>query len=428
MITAEFPEKLQCLFEPKRYKVLYGGRGGAKSWGVARALLLIGAKRPIRVLCAREHQNSLKDSVHQLLSDQISALGLQDHYIIRDAFITAVNGTTFNFEGIKYNIGKIKSYEGVDYCWVEEANKVSKGSWDVLIPTIRKSDSEIWLTFNPELDTDETYIRFVKNPPQEAIVQRITWRDNPWFPEVLRLEMEDLKARDYDAFLNVWEGQCRKMLEGVVYASELRAAQENDRITRVPYEPLVAVETFWDLGRADATSIWFAQSVGFEYRIIDFYQSNQKHLDHYLQVIQNRGYTLGNTWLPHDAKAKSIGTKKSVEEQARAKGHRVKIVPKLSVSDGINAARTIFPKCYFDEVKCADGLQALRHYRYDIDKETSTYSRNPVHDWSSHAADAWRYLAVGMKTPQEDPLVAESAGKRISEYLSRIPDSMGWMR
>src|SRR5437016_5778465 len=156
-ISAEFPSHLHCLFRPKRRKVLYGGRGAGRSWGCARALLLIGTERPIRVLCCRELQNSITESVHQLLKDQVDALGLEGFYNVQVARIIGKNGTTFSFEGIKNNSSKIRSYEAIDYCWVEEANKVSKASWVVLIPTIRKANSEIWITFNPELDSDYTY-------------------------------------------------------------------------------------------------------------------------------------------------------------------------------------------------------------------------------------------------------------------------------
>src|SRR5262245_60232648 len=134
MSNAQFPDKLACLFEPKRYKILYGGRGGAKSWGVARALLILGASRSLRILCAREFQNSIADSVHKLLSDQIAALGLAGHYDVLQTAIRGRNGTEFRFEGLRHNVTKIKSYEGVDICWVEEAQSVSKESWDTLIP------------------------------------------------------------------------------------------------------------------------------------------------------------------------------------------------------------------------------------------------------------------------------------------------------
>ena len=140
----QFPYKLNCLFEPKetRYRVLYGGRGGAKSWGVARALLIKGAKRPTRILCAREFMTSMKDSVHKLLSDQIIEMGMEGFYEITQASIRGLNGTEFAFVGLKNNIANVKSFEGIDICWVEEAQTVSKTSWNVLIPTIRKEKSE----------------------------------------------------------------------------------------------------------------------------------------------------------------------------------------------------------------------------------------------------------------------------------------------
>ncbi|MBF9234692.1 PBSX family phage terminase large subunit [Microvirga alba] len=401
-VNAEFPEKLQCLFEPGRYKVLYGGRGGAKSWGVARALLILGAQRPLRVLCAREIQKSIEDSVHQLLKDQIRDLGLEDFYQVLNTEVRGKNGSLFIFAGLKHNIGNIKSKEGVDIVWVEEARTVSKTSWETLIPTIRKEGSEIWITFNPGLEEDETYQRFVRTPPAGAVVQKINWSDNPWFPEVLKAEKDDLKARDEDAYLNVWEGFCKQTLDGAVYASEIRAATEGGRITRVPYDASKPVHTIWDLGWADNTSIWFAQAVGFEFRLIDYLQDCQKPLSHYLQKLQERGYVYGTDWLPHDAQAKQMGSGRSVEELMRAAGRTVRIVPRLSLADGINAARTVFGKCWFDDEKTADGLQCLRHYRYELDEDKKTFKRTPLHDWASHGSDAFRYFAVAMEEPRAE--------------------------
>ena len=164
-VQAKFPDALSFLFQPSRYKVAYGGRGAAKSWAMARALIIKGAEKQIRVLCAREFQSSIQDSVHKLLSDQILALGLEAFYVIEKSTIKGLNGTTFGFEGIRNNVKELKSYEGADICWAEEAANVSKSSWEVLIPTIRREGSEIWISFNPELDTDETYKRFVLKPP-----------------------------------------------------------------------------------------------------------------------------------------------------------------------------------------------------------------------------------------------------------------------
>lgn len=395
-VNADFPAPFQILFEPRRYKVLYGGRGGGRSWACARALLLKATQAPLRVLCARELQNSISDSVHRLLADQISGLGLDTFFEVQNARILGRNGSAFSFEGIKNNVTKIKSYEGIDICWVEEAHKVSRNSWGILIPTIRKENSEIWMTFNPELETDYTYNRFVKEQdPAQMLVIKTTWRDNPFFPDVLMREMEAEKARDYDSYLNIWEGFCRQVLEGAVYAKELRKAQEEGRICSVPWVREAPVDVFFDLGRADATAIWFAQRVAMQYRIIDFYSATGEDIIHYVKYLQNREYVYGTCWLPHDAYAKQLGTKRSIQEIIRGHGFRTEKVPKLSQVDGINAARLIFPNCWFDEDKCEEGIQALRHYRYRV--IDNQYSNEPLHDWASDAADAFRYLAVAFR-------------------------------
>lgn len=397
VVNAEFPKKLEPLFIPNRYKVLYGGRGGAKSWGVARALLVLGSQNPLRILCARELQNSIKDSVHQLLSDQIKSLGLSGVYEVFKSEIRGVNGTKFSFCGLRHNATEIKSHEGADICWVEEAQMVTKSSWEILIPTIRKEASEIWLTFNPVLEEDETYQRFVINPPPGAFVIKLNWEDNPWFPDVLARERDDLKVRDPDAYLNVWEGHCRQNLEGAIYAEQLRLAQEDGRITNVPVDKLKPVNVYWDLGWADHTSMWFEQTIGMEVRIIDYFQDQLKPLSYYLGILQQKGYIYNTMYLPHDAKAKSLGTGKSIEEMIRSNGFSVQLVPKLSVEDGINATREFFNKCWFDEKRCSDGLHSLRHYRYEVNPDTRKISAKPLHDWASHGADAFRYLAVATK-------------------------------
>lgn len=413
--NAQFPEKLQFLFEPSRYKVTYGGRGGSKSWGIARALLIQGAARPLRILCARELQNSITESVHHLLQDQIDALGLTSFYQVQNAVITGANGTEFIFAGLRNNVTRIKSFEGLDIVWVEEAQTVSKTSWDTLIPTIRKDGSEIWISFNPELDTDETYKRFVISPPSNAKVVKINWNDNPWFPETLRREKDDLKAKDPDSYLNVWEGNCRSMLDGAIYAKELRLAQEEGRIMVVNHDASRQVHVFFDLGWADNTSLWFVQTVGTEIRLIDYYSASQQPLPHYLGVLQGKSYIYGTMWLPHDARAKTLATGRSVEELMIAAGKQVRIVPNLSLHDGINAARTIFNRCYFDEQRCSEGLQSLRHYRYDIDPDSGQLSGRPLHDWSSHGSDAFRYMAVSI---QEEAPAASARGIKISGWRS----------
>jgi len=399
---AQFPIKLEGLFKPSRYKVLQGGRGGAKSWGIARALLIKGAKEPMRILCAREFMTSMRDSVHKLLCDQIQALGLLGFYEITQASIRGQNGTEFAFAGLKNNIANIKSYEGVDVCWVEEAQTVSRLSWNVLIPTIRKEKSEIWISFNPELETDETYQRFVANPPEDCISIKINWSDNPWFPETLRLEKDSLKARDLEAYNQVWEGLCRKSVDGAIFGKELQQAELDGRLTRVPYDATKPVHAIFDLGWADSTSIWFLQFVGMETRLIRYIEDSQQTMSHYLATMQTYGYVYDTIWLPHDAQNKTLAAAgRTIEDIVRAAGYKTQILPKVPILDSINAARTIFPSCYFDREHAADGINCLRHYRYEVDPETKQFSRTPLHDHYSHGADAFRYIGLMIKEPEK---------------------------
>jgi phage terminase large subunit len=208
-IEAEVPEYTEGLLLPGyRYRVLYGGRGGGRSWTVARTLLSKGATQRLRILCTRELQVSIRDSVHQLLRDQITLMGLPG-FSVTEREIRHVNGTLFIFLGLRYNVEQVKSLEGVDICWVEEAERVPKASWEVLIPTVRKAGSEIWVTFNPDLETDDTYQRFVLHPPPGAWVKRVSWKDNKWLPQELRKERNYLAKTDPDAEAHVWGGECR---------------------------------------------------------------------------------------------------------------------------------------------------------------------------------------------------------------------------
>ena len=410
---AEFPVKLQPLFKKARYKILYGGRGGAKSWGIARALLLMAAKAPLRILCAREFQASIKDSVHKLLCDQIEALGLLPFYEITQTSIRGANGSEFAFIGLKNNPTNIKSFEGVDICWVEEGQTVSRLSWNILIPTIRKSGSEIWVSFNPDLETDETYQRFVVKPPRDAVIIKINWSDNPWFPDTLRIEKDALKERDPKAYANVWEGMCRRTVDGAIFATEMDRAEADGRLTKVPYDPTKPVHAVCDLGWSDATAWWFVQFVGMETRLIRYFEGSQRTMTSYLAQLQTFGYVYDTIWLPHDAENQTLAANgRSIEEIVRGAGFKTSIMPRVPIVDSINAARTIFPNLWFDRENCADGLNCLRHYRYEVDPDTGLFSKNPLHDQYSHGADAFRYIALMIKEPAKPrkPKVIAPAG------------------
>ena len=395
-MDVEVPEKLLPLFAPKRTKVLYGGRGSSKSWSVARALVAIAASRPVRVLCARETQKSIQESVHRLLKDQIGQMGLEALFDIQEAKIVGVNGSEFTFVGVRQQgVANMKSYEGTDICWVEEAQVVTKKSWDTLIPTIRKPGSEIWITFNPELEDDETFKRFVTDGREDADtwVCEVNYTDNPWFPPELDSERLKMLKRDPVGYKTIWEGKCRPAVEGAIYANEIGNVVETGRIRNVPYDPMLKVHTVWDLGWNDSTSIICVQRAGAEVRIIDYIEGSHRTLADYAQDIKARGWNRGTDWLPHDGNAKSLQTGKSPKEVLEQLGCSPAIVDNLEVEQGIHAARLMFPRCYFDKEKTAPLTNALKRYRRQQNQTTGAFGA-PLHDDNSHPADAFRYLAV----------------------------------
>lgn len=396
-MLAEFPSKLEFLFKPARYKVLHGGRGSAKSWGIARALLIQAAQRPLRVLCTREVQKSIKDSVHRLLSDQIQALGLGWFYEILETEIRGPNGSLFLFAGLaQHTVESIKSYEGVDRVWIEEAQVVTKRSWDVLLPTIRKEGSEVWLSLNPDMETDETYQRFVSNPPPDAVVVQMNWRDNPWFPEVLEKERQETLRRDQSNYENIWEGKPKLVSEGAIYKEEIERLVSESRIRLVPYDPVLSVHTVWDLGWNDAMTIGFFQRSGAEVRCIDYIEDSHRTLDWYVAQIDKRPWRWGTDFIPHDGRSRNFQTGKSTEEALQAMQRNVVVLPALDIEEGIKATRMMFPRVYFDTDKTKRLVECLKRYQRAIN-QTTREPMGPLHDEYSHGADMFRYAAMAVE-------------------------------
>ena len=388
-LRIQIPEAFSGLWEPHRYKVYWGGRGGAKSTTIADALLLQGLQRPLRIFCAREIQKSIRESVHQLLTDRIKHYGLP--YTITDTSIKGPNGTRFFFGGLWRNPESIKSVEGADICWVEEAQAVSDESWRVLIPTIRKEGSEIWASFNPKLKSDPVYRRFVLNPPANALVKKVSWRDNPWMTSELMNEMEHLRATDTDEYQHVWEGELKQFADGAVYGKQMVSAA--DRITKVPIEPGVPVHTFWDLGRNDTTAIWFMQSIGLQYRFIDCYEHRLVDLDHYMRVLKDKDYMYGEHYLPHDVEVITLGSGNRSRKQILEEGgvKPIHVCPRIAnINEGIEQTRKKLASCWFDADRCEKGLDALRNYQYVFDEKYDTFRQTPLHNWASNYADAFR--------------------------------------
>jgi phage terminase large subunit len=391
-VNATFPDKLQFLFDQHRYKIIYGGRGSGKSWSMARALLIQAANKTLRILCAREVQRSIRQSVHQLLSDQIQALNLGQFYEVLDSEIRGINGSLFSFTGLANNtVESIKSYEGMDCVWVEEAQTVSKKSWDILIPTIRKPDSEIWVSFNPGLDTDDTFTRFIIDPPNNAKVVKLNYFDNPYFPDVLEEERQHSKATNPD-YANIWEGECKTAVDGAIYANEIREAQEAGRITNVPYDPMLKVHVVMDLGWNDSMSVILCQKGVSDLRVIGYIEDDHRTLDSYSSQLKALPYNWGTMYLPHDGQSKDFKHGISAEDIMRKFGWDVRIVPRMDIEAGIKIARMNFHRVYFD--KSANRLvDCLKHYRRSINSATNEPGA-PLHDEYSHGSDAFRYLCT----------------------------------
>ena len=401
-MDAEFPEKLGFLFEPARYKVAHGGRGSGKSWGFARALLIQGAAAPLRILCTREVQKSIKDSVHKLLSDQIQALGFGGFYQVLENEIRGKNGTEITFAGLAtHTIESIKSYEGVDRVWIEEGQVVRKRSWDVLIPTIRKPGSEIWVTYNPELETDETHQRFAVNPPPDAVVVQVNYSDNPWFPAELESERQHSKLVNPKDYEWIWEGKCKPAVAGAIYYDEVAKAEADKRICNVPYDPLLKVHVVFDLGWNDAMAISLVQKHTSEIRVIEYIEDSHKTLDHYSNELLTRRHRWGTVYLPHDGRHKDYKTGKSAEDIMKALGWTVAITPNMSVEDGLRMTRMTFGRMYFDKAKTERLIQCAKRYRRSINQQTQEPGA-PLHDEWSHGADNLRYIAVNAEKMSND--------------------------
>ena len=396
-IDLQLTKEFTPFLEPKRYKCVFGGRGSGKSFSIAQLLVLKAFKEPTRILCAREIQRSISDSVLQLLGDTVTRLGLNDFFDVQKSQIIGRNGSRFLFLGLSNNISKVKSYEGLDVCWVEEAESVSYTSWETLIPTVRKKGSEIWVSFNPNDEMDDTYQRFVVNPPPDAYVKKVNYNQNPWFPEELEKERLYLKDKNEDLYNHVWEGEVLSNRDGAYYAKFI----PNDQIIDFAVEPNIPVDSYWDLGVSDSTCIWLVQQIGMEIRVVDCYENQGEGLQFYINWLHDwrakHQAVFGDHYAPHDIQVRELGTGKSRLETARKLGIHFRVVRKLTIEDGIHAARAILPKCYFEKTNTKDGLQALRRYRKEFDEKKGIYKPHPLHDWSSHYADAFRYFAIAFR-------------------------------
>ena len=402
----------------------------------------MGAQRKLRILCTRELQKSIKESVHNVLKSQIKHCGLEHHYEVFNTEIKGKNGTEFIFSGIRHNPEEIKSMEGIDICWVEEASNVTDASWDILTPTIRKDGSEIWVSFNTRFKFDPCYQRFVVNTPPNTVVKKINYKNYAdLLPQTLLDEAEHLKRTDYEKYLNVWEGEFKTLAEGAIYGDQIIRVKQEERICNIPIESALEVHTFWDLGKNDHTAIWFMQHVGMEYRFIDYYENRLKDLDHYARVIKGqcedesetdnyrrRKYLYGTHYLPHDVDVQLLGMSRSRKHQLQDAGvSPIRVVPRIQhLNEGIEMTRKVFAQCWFDKKHCERGFEALSNYRYVLDEERDSYKAIPEHDWASDGADAFRQFAQGYHVKLANHPTVDAPLAR-SRRLKRKREAHDWV-
>lgn len=396
------------LLYPKRYKGAYGGRGSAKSHFFAeQAVVRNYGNRGMRGVCIREVQNSIKDSVKQLIIDKIQKFELGGSFEILDHEIRTPGGGLIIFRGMQsYNAETIKSLEGYDWAWVEEAQTLSDHSWSMLRPTIRKPDSEIWCSWNPRLRTDPIDKFFRKHPHPDSVCVQANWRDNPWFPDVLLREMQHDKQTDPELAEHVWEGGYG-LDQGAILARWVDRAEKAGRINACQYDPeCLPVEISSDIGFRDTASWWVWQRKINGYSLLHYVGESgldaEEWIDFWQRVLKDRKWELGKIWLPHDAKTKTFRSRETVIEQfLKAFGvGKCDIVPQSSKSDRINAARTVIQRCEFNALECEKGLDGLRAWVFEYNPDTLAFSREPLHNWASHPSDAFSY---GCQVMQQMP-------------------------
>ena len=425
MNEIRIPKIFKPLDEPYRYKVMYGGRGSAKTWTVARKLILRGVEKPLLILCTRELQKSVKKSVHRVIKDQIKFMGLDGFFDITEQSIKGKNGTEFIFLGTRYNPDEIKGTEGVDICWIEEAHNLTESSWDLIDPTIRKKGSEIWVTFNTRFKFDHIYQTFIANtPPPGSWVLKVNHSDNPFFSDTTMPEqMENARILDYEKYLHIWEGELKTLAEGAIFGNQVIKAKQDNRFCKIPVVSGSQVYTFWDLGRNDHTAIWFMQNIGKEYRMIDYYENRLQDIEHYCKVVAGQlnpeemrkagvteedqlrrsNFLYGMHFMPHDVGAQSLGMKLPRQTQFENGGVKpITKVPRIAnKSDAIEMARQIFSEVWFDQNNCSRGIECLSNYRYEYNDNKDTHNQNPHHDWASNGADAFMQFAQGYLVQEE---------------------------
>lgn len=427
MLKIPTAEVFQPLLKPSRYKGAWGGRGSGKSRFFGSLLFEEHYRYPgLRSVCIREVQRSLRQSAKKLIEDIIAAHGYgeaQGFKVFREVIETPHDGLIM-FQGMQdHTADSVKSLEDVDRAWVEEAQSLSERSLSLLRPTIRAKDSELWFSWNPTLPTSPVD-RLLRGSakPSDATVVRANWNENPWFPRVLEQERQDCLANQPERYGHIWEGEYATVLEGAYYARALTDAQLQGRIAVIPADPLMKVHAIFDIGgtssRSDATAIWVVQFVGPQIRVLDHYEAVGQPFQAHVNWLRSRKYEGAVCILPHDGRKHDVVYSVTPTSFLREAGFAVETVPNQGAGAAlqrIDAARLMFPACYFNEETTKAGREALGWYHERRDEQRGI-GLGPDHDWSSHSADAFGLIAVY----KQGMVSSDSWGKPIRRKLKGI--------
>lgn len=377
------------LFEAHwRYISVRGGRGSGKTKNFARALVMRSTVEKLRVLCTREVQLSIRESVYATLVNEIRELGLESQFEILSNEIRSKKGGSFIFRGLaSETIDSIKSLADIDIAWVEEAQAVSMKSFEMLFPTIRAKGSQIWLSWNPELETDPVYQLVVTQGLPKCANLFVNFDQNPWFPEELRLEEQHMLGINPVKHRHVWLGEPLPAVEGAIYFDQIMEMQAAGRIRPLTFDPNLQKYAVFDLGFNDAMTCIITQRTKDDVRLLEYIENDRVSLAWFDDELKARDHKNAIIVLPHDGRHKSLQTGLSPQEIMTMYGWSVEIVDNIGVENGIRVTRELMPMMYIDEFKCSQLLERLKRY-------ARNKHGHPIHDENSHGADATRYVSV----------------------------------
>lgn len=396
------PEVFEPLWVPARYKGAAGGRVSGKSQNFAHMGVVDCLKMPgARGLCVREVQKTLKESAKRLIEDKIIQLGVQSQFSALATEIRTPGGGIISFIGMQdHNAESMKSFEGIDWVWVEEAQTLSARSLEILRPTVRKDTAELRFSWNPRRKTDPVDALFRgPHPPPRSIFVKANWSDNPFFPAGMEEERQhDLKYSP--SYRHVWEGDYSTVVEGAYYASNLHTAREEGRITELSYDPVLERRAYFDLGYNDATTIWIAQFKGQRIHVMDYIEGSGQELSYYINELRRRGHSDALCHLPHDGAHHHVG--RSVDEHMKEAGFRTKVIKNQGRGAAmlrVEAARRVFPRLWFNTPACDPGLEAIGSYHERRDEKRNV-GLGPEHSWESDAADSFGMMCQLYEEPK----------------------------